>query len=226
MSFFGLEQNIDLENEKRRFLQDGRQEDVAVYTWGEAGYDGLGDALQEGGDEFNDETFGAAGDVGVSPSPPPSPYPVPRQIPFPRQGLRFLRRCPARASTVRAVSARHPAPGRSVAAAPVACSPQAADSVACRISYGPHSRLTVAILMFRTQRMHPSWTRYGPTSPPSPSSLAATDLVGQSINLHLRAPETPLSPANTDRSPTSPPVSSSALTCTRVCGRWRRSRRR
>ncbi|KAF9005908.1 topoisomerase II-associated protein PAT1 [Cyathus striatus] len=38
-------------------------EDLAVYTWGEESYDGLGDALQEGGDELNDETFGI-GDVG------------------------------------------------------------------------------------------------------------------------------------------------------------------
>ncbi|KAI0691472.1 topoisomerase II-associated protein PAT1 [Cerioporus squamosus] len=68
MSFFGFEQNSDLENEKRRFLEGGlsgaKQEDVAVYTWGEESYDGLGDALQEGGDELNDETFGAAGDIG------------------------------------------------------------------------------------------------------------------------------------------------------------------
>jgi DNA topoisomerase 2-associated protein PAT1 len=39
-------------------------EDVAVYTWGEESYDGLGDALQEGGDELNDETFGDIGTVG------------------------------------------------------------------------------------------------------------------------------------------------------------------
>ena len=65
MSFFGLEQNSDLENEKRKFLEGAaRQEDVAVYTWGEEGYDGLGDALQEGGDELNDETFGG-GPVGA-----------------------------------------------------------------------------------------------------------------------------------------------------------------
>ncbi|KAI0675738.1 topoisomerase II-associated protein PAT1 [Trametes maxima] len=67
MSFFGFEQN-DLENEKRKFLE-GRlsgapQEDLAVYTWGEESYDGLGDALLEGGDELNDETFGLSGPVG------------------------------------------------------------------------------------------------------------------------------------------------------------------
>ncbi len=79
MSFFGFEQNNDLENEKRRLLEGGlsgaKQEDVAVYTWGEESYDGLGDALQEGGDELNDETFGAAEDIGASPlqsSPAPT----------------------------------------------------------------------------------------------------------------------------------------------------------
>ena len=67
MSFFGLEQSSDLEIEKRKFLERAaRQEDVAVYTWGEESYDGLGDALQEGGDELNDETFGGAGDIGAS----------------------------------------------------------------------------------------------------------------------------------------------------------------
>ena len=70
MSFFGFEQNNDLENEKRRFLEGGlsraKQDDVAVYTWGEESYDGLGDALQEGGDELNDETFGGMGDIGAS----------------------------------------------------------------------------------------------------------------------------------------------------------------
>jgi len=65
MSFFGLEQN-DIEKEKQKFLDGGLQEseDVAVYTWGEDSYDGLGDALQEGGDELNDETFGGTGAVG------------------------------------------------------------------------------------------------------------------------------------------------------------------
>jgi DNA topoisomerase 2-associated protein PAT1 len=65
MSFFGLEQN-DLAKEKQKFLDGGLQEseDVAVYTWGEDSYDGLGDALQEGGDELNDETFGGTGAVG------------------------------------------------------------------------------------------------------------------------------------------------------------------
>jgi DNA topoisomerase 2-associated protein PAT1 len=65
MSFFGFEQPIDLEEEKRKILEGGkRTEDLAVYTWGEESYDGLGDALQEGGDELNDETFGGTGPVG------------------------------------------------------------------------------------------------------------------------------------------------------------------
>jgi DNA topoisomerase 2-associated protein PAT1 len=65
MSFFGFEQG-NLEKEKAQFPEGGLQEseDIAVYTWGEESYDGLGDALQEGGDELNDETFGAAGDIG------------------------------------------------------------------------------------------------------------------------------------------------------------------
>ncbi|KAI0821561.1 topoisomerase II-associated protein PAT1-domain-containing protein [Irpex lacteus] len=66
MSFFGFDQNNDLEEEKRRILErgaNGDQEGLAVYTWGEESYDGLGDALQEGGDELNDETFGGSGAV-------------------------------------------------------------------------------------------------------------------------------------------------------------------
>lgn len=66
MSFFGFEQN-DLEQQDRRKFQDGSlgSDDVAVYTWGEEGYDGLGDLLQEGGDELNDETFGGISTVGT-----------------------------------------------------------------------------------------------------------------------------------------------------------------
>jgi len=65
MSFFGFEQTNRLQEEKRRFLEGkGVQEDLAVYTWGEDSYDGLGDALLEGGDELNDETFGGTGEVG------------------------------------------------------------------------------------------------------------------------------------------------------------------
>jgi DNA topoisomerase 2-associated protein PAT1 len=65
MSFFGLESS--LEQDKKKFLEGGLQqteEDLAVYTWGEESYDGLGDALHEGGDELNDETFGGTGVVG------------------------------------------------------------------------------------------------------------------------------------------------------------------
>ena len=69
MSFFGFDQPNSLEDEKRKFLerglQDSGQEDLAVYTWGEESYDGLGDALQERGDEMNDETFGGTGEVGT-----------------------------------------------------------------------------------------------------------------------------------------------------------------
>lgn len=68
MSFFGLETNHHaLEEEKEKFLEGSLapQEDVAVFNWGESDYDGLGEALQEGGDEMNDETFGD-GPVGAS----------------------------------------------------------------------------------------------------------------------------------------------------------------
>ena len=67
MSFFGFETS-SIEDEKRRFLEGGakgaQQDDVAVYTWGEESYDGLGDVLQEGGDDLNDETFGGSGPIG------------------------------------------------------------------------------------------------------------------------------------------------------------------
>jgi DNA topoisomerase 2-associated protein PAT1 len=65
MSFFGFESN-DLENERQQFSSGGLQEseDISVYTWGEESYDGLGDALQEGGDDLNDETFGGTEAVG------------------------------------------------------------------------------------------------------------------------------------------------------------------
>lgn len=36
----------------------GAQEDIAVYTWGTDDYNGLGNALIEGGDEANNTTFG------------------------------------------------------------------------------------------------------------------------------------------------------------------------
>jgi DNA topoisomerase 2-associated protein PAT1 len=65
MSFFGFEQTNRLQQEKQRFLEGKvEQEDLAVYTWGEDSYDVLGDALLEGGDELNDETFGGTEDIG------------------------------------------------------------------------------------------------------------------------------------------------------------------
>ena len=72
MSFFGIDNN-DLENEKRKFLEGALDDgtDIPVYTWGTERYDGLGDVLQEGGDDLNDETFGEAGPVGRSHSSQP-----------------------------------------------------------------------------------------------------------------------------------------------------------
>ena len=67
MSFFSIDNN-DLENEKRKYLEgkldDGS--DIPVYTWGTERYDELGDVLQEGGDDLNDETFGGTGPIGAS----------------------------------------------------------------------------------------------------------------------------------------------------------------
>lgn len=56
MAFFGLPDS--------ELPRVGPDEDLAVYTWGEDSYDGLGDALQEGDDDLNDETFGSVGTVG------------------------------------------------------------------------------------------------------------------------------------------------------------------
>lgn len=60
MSFFDLP-------ETQKYFEGGlhEAEDVAVYTWGEESYDGLGDVLQEGGDDLNDETFGGTGPIGM-----------------------------------------------------------------------------------------------------------------------------------------------------------------
>jgi hypothetical protein len=75
MSFFDLP-NADLDRADRG---------LAVYTWGEESYDGLGDALQERGDELNDETFGSVDQVGMRPptfspvQPPPTSHPMPLQ---------------------------------------------------------------------------------------------------------------------------------------------------
>ncbi|KAG8878839.1 hypothetical protein FRB97_002166 [Tulasnella sp. 331] len=56
MAFFGFDASLDT-----KALED---EDLAVYTWGEDSYDGLGDALDERGDTFNDETFGGEEPIG------------------------------------------------------------------------------------------------------------------------------------------------------------------
>ncbi|KAJ2927810.1 hypothetical protein H1R20_g9280, partial [Candolleomyces eurysporus] len=63
----GEDKKNDLEEERRKFLEGELKEgddDLPVLTWGEESYDGLGDTLQEGGDELNDETFGGVGQVG------------------------------------------------------------------------------------------------------------------------------------------------------------------
>jgi DNA topoisomerase 2-associated protein PAT1 len=80
MSFFGFDTALprdraasppqlddepdDALDAKIRGLALGAREDVEIYTWGGDGYDGLGDLLDEGGDELNDDTFGVA-DVGA-----------------------------------------------------------------------------------------------------------------------------------------------------------------
>lgn len=43
---------------KIKALAAGAQEDVEIYTWGQEGYDGLGDKLDESGDDLNEDTFG------------------------------------------------------------------------------------------------------------------------------------------------------------------------
>ncbi|GAC74898.1 uncharacterized conserved protein [Moesziomyces antarcticus T-34] len=48
---------------KIKALAAGAQEDVEIYTWGQEGYDGLGDKLDESGDDLNEDTFGDV-DVG------------------------------------------------------------------------------------------------------------------------------------------------------------------
>jgi DNA topoisomerase 2-associated protein PAT1 len=59
MSFFGLP-----EPQKYFDSRTHKREDTARYNWVEENYYGLGDALQEGDDELNDETFGGTGPVG------------------------------------------------------------------------------------------------------------------------------------------------------------------
>ena len=48
-------------NETLALSGAGEEEDLAVYTWGE----GLGGDPLDGGDDFNDETFGGTGDIGL-----------------------------------------------------------------------------------------------------------------------------------------------------------------
>ncbi|KAH9479583.1 DNA topoisomerase 2-associated protein pat1 [Psilocybe cubensis] len=55
MAFFGLPE---------RDLKSDQHENIAVYDWNDESYDGLGDALQEGGDDLNDETFGSTDPIG------------------------------------------------------------------------------------------------------------------------------------------------------------------
>ncbi|KAH7097582.1 topoisomerase II-associated protein PAT1 [Auriculariales sp. MPI-PUGE-AT-0066] len=75
MAFFGLSTSLEDERNKAcsrdaacRILNGGGgggdDDDVPVYNWGEASYDGLGDALLDGNDDLNDETFGGSGPVG------------------------------------------------------------------------------------------------------------------------------------------------------------------
>ncbi|KAF5369845.1 hypothetical protein D9758_001398 [Tetrapyrgos nigripes] len=59
--FFGFDQP-DLEKDKLKFAARNLQSNDGV-LWGAETYDGLGDTLQEGGDELNDETFGDIGPV-------------------------------------------------------------------------------------------------------------------------------------------------------------------
>ena len=89
MSFFGIDNN-DLENEKRKYLEGQLDDDsdIPVYKWGTDRYNGLGDALQDGGDDLNDETFGGTGPVGASDPPCSSKYTT-DDIRC-RKGLRFL----------------------------------------------------------------------------------------------------------------------------------------
>lgn len=56
MSFFGFDTTLD-----RGVPKVSQDEDLAVYTFGEEGYDDLAAALDEGLDELNDETFGDTG---------------------------------------------------------------------------------------------------------------------------------------------------------------------
>jgi hypothetical protein len=63
MSFFGFDTSLPATTNEQH-----QEEDLAVYTWGTEGYSNLGQALQEGRDEFNDETFGSSETVGMASS--------------------------------------------------------------------------------------------------------------------------------------------------------------
>lgn len=60
-SFFGFDTAPD--RDAQRLSQD---EDLAVYTFGEEGYDDLAAQLDENLDELNDETFGDTGALCTS----------------------------------------------------------------------------------------------------------------------------------------------------------------
>ncbi|KAJ9098652.1 hypothetical protein QFC21_004300 [Naganishia friedmannii] len=55
MSFFGFD--AVLPERRGGNGQGAAEEDIAVYTWGQEGFDDLAGQLMEGGDEVNDETF-------------------------------------------------------------------------------------------------------------------------------------------------------------------------
>ena len=66
MSFFGFDATLPerrADDDAAAFGDKAGAEDIAVYTWGTEAYDGLGDQLQEQGDDSNDLTFGG-GDIG------------------------------------------------------------------------------------------------------------------------------------------------------------------
>ena len=74
MSFFGFDTSLPADDkaavlsskDEERALNDkieralaaSAQEDVEVYTWGQDGYDGLGEQLDEANDDVNEDTFG------------------------------------------------------------------------------------------------------------------------------------------------------------------------
>lgn len=72
MSFFGFDPPPEFAGDKQKFL-DGQSEDIAVYEFGQEfdDQDGLGRALQEERDDFNDETFGGDEPVGEPYIPAP-----------------------------------------------------------------------------------------------------------------------------------------------------------